>query len=324
MMDSKAKAYKASAPGRTPVAPASPASVPVQTTPLSTGPVSRGEALLNTAVAAGVPQGEPRPVGDAPMGETRVTRPGYSRRLDWAGLEQSYPEDAPSIEDASMEHGPFDHGAFNPEDEPPLRIRSGAPAQPNFDLLQQLLAQTIVGHRAPTTDASMIVANHDTEIDTQIIVETLNITIQRLNLLGDDAMDKGQRDAMQARAASARDALTGEHPDYAAGAHNISDALRIAQAVALQIRVSFDEVTGSLAEQLQRPEQTRDAGVVTRLSSRAAILLTAGAALALIIADLTTTGGMITLASLSFGAGHTIALQRHTGVCPTCGAGFVA
>ena len=49
-------------------------------------------------------------------------------------------------------------------------------------------------------------------------------------------------------------------------------------------------------------------------------LLVAGAALALIVADLTTTGGMITLASLSYGAGHTLALQRRTGVCSACGA----
>ena len=58
--------------------------------------------------------------------------------------------------------------------------------------------------------------------------------------------------------------------------------------------------------------------MAARHANLAAKLLVAGAALAVLVADLTTTGGMITLASLSYGAGRTLILQQRTVVC-SCG-----
>jgi hypothetical protein len=75
-------------------------------------------------------------------------------------------------------------------------------------------------------------------------------------------------------------------------------------------RAQFATLTASVAEQQQLPEGQRDATVIETGLSRAQKLLLGMAALGGIIADLAMTGGLITLATLSYAAGHTLAVAQ--------------
>lgn len=175
-----------------------------------------------------------------------------------------------------------------------------------------------VGQEIAPAPSQVTVTNTNTAIGQQIIAEKLTIVVQYAQGLDSDLLDPSIRDRLRTHAEKAARAVVQEQPDYSASRRHVDGALRIAEACARAIWDRFNQVSATLGEEQRRPEVERDLSGIARHANLAAKLLVAGAALAVIVADLTTTGGMITLASLSYGAGRTLALQQRTVVC-TCG-----
>ncbi len=97
-----------------------------------------------------------------------------------------------------------------------------------------------------------------------------------------------------------------------------------------QARASIRETTRSLSKKCEQAQEAAaqeaakeapNVPAIEKHLSNAKVFMAAAATLTIIAVDLMTTGGMITLLSLGYGAGITVATQRSlAGFCSQCGA----
>jgi hypothetical protein len=88
---------------------------------------------------------------------------------------------------------------------------------------------------------------------------------------------------------------------------------------AKSVNEKYQEAYAAAAHEAAK--QSPNATVIEKHLSTAKVFMAAAATLTIIAVDLMTTGGMITMLSLGYGAGLTsTARQTKVGVCPACGA----
>lgn len=277
---------------------------------------------------------KPGTVEELPEGGSMTTRNSPSQDRV-AGSKQGNNPGSPVVSRARQGGRTVPPDASENRAIPPLLLGQAEPGPPwgPDPLLAGLL------HENPTTPSKLALEPNTTVpagtvlnqtnaiIDQQIIAE--KIIIEKVNLIlratGDldtDVVGIPIREKLQRHAEQAATFIKQDQPDYAASRRHADAALRIADACARLVWDRFDQVNAQLTEPQQRPQEQPhpDSQLeTTKNLETAKKLLVAGAALALIVADLTTTGGMITLAWLSYTAGRTLTLQRSTAVCSVCG-----